>query len=627
MAKICQYLCLCYSILLSNLTSYAQNNTDKNVVIRSQEERYEFVAANDAANPVNIQQSLKAAYVCEQYRTTIPFAEFYDDKSKIEDVRVYVDNDRRKEVKPIFANYSIDNIFYSDAKICGLQLDLIKKGVETRVELEKSFLDPRYLTSIYFSEPYPVHSKVIAVVVPRWMKIEIKEMNFGGHNISLDKTYDNKKDADIYTYTATNLAARENDAQAPGPSYVYPHLLMLPKSATTSKGTQTYFNKTEDLYAWYHSLVQQIGDDEAIIKQKALEITKGISSDTAKIVAVYQWVQDNIRYIAFEDGIAGFKPEAAQSVLQHKYGDCKGMANLTRGLLKALGFDARLCWIGTDHIAYDYSTPSMAVDNHMICALNYKGKRYFIDATETYIGFNQYAQRIQNRQVMIENDKSYILDRIPDCKYTQNTEVEKRTLRVDGNALVGTVQHLWEGESKEYLLNRVNGTRKEKINDAMLRFLNDDNDKYGITNLKTSDVNNWNQQLSINYDLRYQDAVAGFGDDMFIEMDFRKELSDFTIDTTKRRADYLFSFKHHVRHETDLDIPAGYKAELPANLNVDRDGYAFHLTYKQTGSKVIYQKEIIIRNNWLAKSAFKQWNEDVQLLNKAYLEQVTLNKK
>ncbi|MEI9945444.1 MAG: transglutaminase-like domain-containing protein [Chitinophagaceae bacterium] len=91
----------------------------------------------------------------------------------------------------------------------------------------------------------------------------------------------------------------------------------------------------------------------------------------------FNWVQHNIRYIAFEDGIAGFKPAKANDVLNKKYGDCKGMANLTRGLLQALGFDARLCWIGTNYIAYDYSTPSMAVDNHMICALIYNGKKIF----------------------------------------------------------------------------------------------------------------------------------------------------------------------------------------------------------------------------------------------------------
>src|SRR6201999_2976434 len=122
----------------------------------------------------------------------------------------------------------------------------------------------------------------------------------------------------------------------------------------------------------------------------------------------------------------------AQNVLNKKYGDCKGMANLTRSLLVALGFDARLCWIGTDHIAYDYSTPSLAVDNHMICALNYKGRFYFLDATESYIGFGQYAQRIQGRQVLIEDGDNFLLQRIPVVDGAQNEVLYKHDLHIDG---------------------------------------------------------------------------------------------------------------------------------------------------------------------------------------------------
>jgi hypothetical protein len=44
-------------------------------------------------------------------------------------------------------------------------------------------------------------------------------------------------------------------------------------------------------------------------------------------------------------------------VLQKKYGDCKGMGNLTAEMLKAIGLNGRICWLGTNHIAYDYSTP------------------------------------------------------------------------------------------------------------------------------------------------------------------------------------------------------------------------------------------------------------------------------
>lgn len=139
------------------------------------------------------------------------------------------------------------------------------------------------------------------------------------------------------------------------------------------------------------------------MKAKADEITQGKSTAIEKVKAIYYWVQDNVRYIAFEDGLAGFKPEKAQEVLRRKYGDCKGMANLTKELLKASGFDSRLCWIGTHHIAYDYSTPSLAVDNHMICAVVLNGRRYFLDATEKYIPLNEYAERIQARQVLIED--------------------------------------------------------------------------------------------------------------------------------------------------------------------------------------------------------------------------------
>ncbi|MBV8254367.1 MAG: transglutaminase domain-containing protein [Chitinophaga sp.] len=628
MTQNLKYLFLYICLLLCTLPASAYDDPEKNVTISSQEDRYEFVYSSDKDNPINIKQELKTTYVCNQFRTNVPFAVFYDDKSRIDEVRVYINNDRRKDIQPKYANYSVDDIFYSDAKICGLMLDLVKKGTESRVELEKTILDPRYFTAIYFPEIFPVTSKTVTIVIPRWMKAEIKEMNFNGANIVKKAEYDSKHDADIYTYTATGLAATQKERQSPGPSYKYPHLLVLSQSATAKTGEQLkYFNKTEDLYAWYHSLVNKIGDNETTIKEKAQEITKGLSADTAKIMAIYHWVQDNIRYIAFEDGIAGFKPEAAQSVLQHKYGDCKGMANLTRGLLKALGFDARLCWIGTDHIAYDYSIPSMAVDNHMICALNYKGKRYFLDATETYIGMNQYAQRIQGRQVMIEDGDSFILDRVPTRTYTQNTETESRTLRIEGNALVGKARHQWDGESKEFMLSQVNGIRKEKVSDALVRYLNETNDKYNITNLVSSDMETWNHPMDINYDLRFQGAVAGFGDDMFIEMDFRKEFGSYSIDTAKRTSDMLFQYKHHVKHETTLEIPTGYKAELPEGLTIDRDGYAFHISYKQAGAKVVYQKEIIIKNNWLEKSAFNQWNTDIQALNKAYLEQVTLNKK
>jgi hypothetical protein len=624
-----QYPCyLVFSTLLTLHAFIAQAFSDenKNITIREKKETYTFSSGNDE-HPVQVKQESRTVYSCNEFRTSIPYVEFYDDLSSIDELRIFVNGDRAKYIRPEYRYYSIDNIFYSDARVCVFQLPFEKKGTESVVEMEKTLLDPRYFTSIYFTEAFDIEQKEIKVIVPRWMKVELKEMNFGEAGIQQQVEYNAKSDADIYTYRVSHLAARAGEPKAPGPSYIYPHLLVLSKYADSKKGRQQYFGKVDDLYAWYHSLVQKIDNDPAAIKARAQEITQGVSNELDKIRAVYNWVQDNIRYIAFEDGIAGFKPEKAQEVLQRKYGDCKGMANLTSELLKALGFDARLCWIGTNHIAYDYSTPSMAVDNHMICAVNHGGKRYFLDATETYIGFDQYAERIQGRQVLIENGEHFILDRIPSSNYKQNLQYEKRELQITGADLSGRIEQRWAGESKEYLLTQAHGIKKEKLQDALLQYLSDSDNKYTLSNLKNSDLNNWNADLQISYDLQHKDAVTSFGNEIYLEPDFRKEFSGLDIDTAERTQDWLFPYKYNLVNETSIAIPAGYKVQaLPEALQIDREGYAFSISYQQQGNKISYKKELVVRNTRLPKSAFAQWNQDIEQLKKTYEQQIIFTK-
>src|SRR4029077_16419837 len=139
----------------------------------------------------------------------------------------------------------------------------------------------------------------------------------------------------------------------------------------------------------------------------------------------------------FEDGIMGFKPDAAQNVLKNKYGDCKGKANLLKEMLKLAGFDARLTWIGTSDLPYDYSLPSLAVDNHMICTVILNGKKYLLDGTENFIAINDYAQRIQGKQVLIEDGKNFIIDRVPDFSAERNKVKKVTTITYDNDALKG----------------------------------------------------------------------------------------------------------------------------------------------------------------------------------------------
>ena len=95
-------------------------------------------------------------------------------------------------------------------------------------------------------------------------------------------------------------------ANSPGPSYIYPHIMVLCKSADVNDQTFTYFATLDNQYAWYRELVKGINNDNTIIRAKAKELTASLTNDMDKIKAIFYYVQDNIRYIAFENGHSWF---------------------------------------------------------------------------------------------------------------------------------------------------------------------------------------------------------------------------------------------------------------------------------------------------------------------------------
>ncbi|BAU54453.1 transglutaminase-like domain-containing protein [Mucilaginibacter gotjawali] len=620
MIKLLVIYFLCLFICFSAIAEPA----DSSATITSSKNSYEFVF-NKKAGRVEVKEILSTNYTANNYTVKLPIAEVYNNNVTIENVEARIDNHAIRNLNPTYAYYSADDVFFSDEKICYFPLYLSKKGSNGNVVFTESVADPRYFTSIYFTSEFEVKQREVSIRIPRWMNAEIKEMNFGNYHIMRSKTYDSGNDEDIITYYVQNLPAMHREENSPGPTYIYPHLLVMCKSATVGGQSFKYFGSTADQYDWYRSLVKNMDNNNAAISAKAKEITAGLNNDMDKIKAVFYYVQDNIRYIAFEDGLAGFRPEKADEVLRKKYGDCKGMANLTKALLTSVGFDARLCWLGTDHIAYDYNTPSLAVDNHMICALIYKGKTIYLDATQTYLGINDYAERIQGRQVMMEDGDKFILNRVPVQSAAQNYDFETAKLSISGNDLKGSISHLWKGEDKEDVLMGVNSIKKENTDEAINRFLSNNNTDYVISNLKVSSTTNPDKDFTANYDVEVKNGVSVFSKAYYIDFDQQKELLNAAIKLNERKLDFWFPHKVNICRETELTLPANYKTSgLPETLNIVNPDYEFHIQYVPSPGKLTYKKSLLIKNTHLTVAKFAQWNKDIEQLAKTYNETITL---
>lgn len=71
-------------------------------------------------------------------------------------------------------------------------------------------------------------------------------------------------------------------------------------------------------------------------------ITSGISDRRRQAEAIYQWVAQNICYVAVYLGNGGLEPNSASSVLSNRYGDCKDHIMLLEALFAAQGIVSTL---------------------------------------------------------------------------------------------------------------------------------------------------------------------------------------------------------------------------------------------------------------------------------------------
>ena len=240
----------------------------------------------------------------------------------------------------------------------------------------------------YFNSYIPVVNAELKVTFPETVKLAYSLFGDDTSRIKFSSSKSGK--LVTYTWTAKNSPSLTIEPNSPNRSYFDPHVIFRISSYEEGRWKDMPCRiSSSGLYKWYTTLVKDINkNDEAELKNLVSKITVGLTSDREKAKAIYQWVQGNINYIAFEDGMGGFVPRDAEKVYRNKYGDCKDMANLLRQLLQYAGLNANLAWIGTRNRPYTYErVPTPVVDNHVIVSLGLDGKNIFLDATGKYIPF------------------------------------------------------------------------------------------------------------------------------------------------------------------------------------------------------------------------------------------------
>lgn len=542
----------------------------------------------------------------------------FDSQSEIE--KIYINGTK---TKPVISNdLPTNEIFHSDSKYAYIEHQISNNKKMTKIEVVKKMKNYRFFDLIKFQNTnYSTKSSEINITIPTWLEVEIKEFNFEGKNIT--KTI---KDG-IITYKSSEFPIDNPENNQPDKRKYQPHILFIFKSMMVGNNKVTLIPDLDNLYGWYKSMTEKIGNDRNAVKQKALELTQNLTTDEDKIKAIFYYVQDNIKYLAFEHGIMGFQPESCQLVYGNKFGDCKGMANLTKEMLCALGFDARLTWIGTNDIPYDYSIPSLYVDNHMICTVLHDGKEIFLDATEKKMNYGYMADRIQGRQVLIEDGKKYRLSKIPIQDGNHHFFEGKHNYTIVGENISGEGTNIYKGNIKSRLLNLISST-SYKNKTEVLKYIVDKGDKNLSAQLKSEiDTEQKNPELKIEYNLTASNQIIKSGKEWYVNLDFENYYSDSKPEKD-RNCPYELGQKYLIKTESNLTLPQGFSLKyIPAGLEISNEIGHFSLKYENAGNKIIYKRKIELLKNEIGVKELDKWNLLRQQLEDFYSDRIIIESK
>ncbi len=226
---------------------------------------------------------------------------------------------------------------------------------------------------------------------------------------------------------------------------------------------------------------------------------------------------------------------------------------------------------------------------------------------------------------MIEDGDKCIIEKIPTATCDANKEQFKATLAIEKEHLTGVCNHNYIGESREQFLNVYNSFETNKKKERLDGYLSKQDKNIEVTDIKTTDLQNRDIKLNIDYKINIANKVSSFDNEMYVDLEFMNEYKDFAL--KDRKVDYDMDYKTAYDSQINLKIPDGYKVtRLPSSLTIKEDNFDMNITFAQVDKEIIYKKSFIFKNGCIKANEIDKWNDFNKKLIENYNQQITLAK-
>lgn len=539
--------------------------------------------------------------------------EWFNDDVKILNIQAIMydqnGNELEKFKRKDFKDVSAVNggTLYSDSRVLYLEYTPITYPYTVEFTSEIKTHNTANIPSWYFLDGFLVStekSKYSINYNSPELKPILKEKNL--EHIDVRKT----ETENTIIYEATNIYAIKYESLSPSFKKIVPQV----RSRMVNFYYGGYNGKIEnwkDVGLWmYSNLIEGRDELSEETKNKVHSLVDKSTDDLEKARIIYSYVQENTRYISVQVGIGGLQPITAIEVDRVKYGDCKGLTNYTKALLSEAGVISYYTHVesGNYKVNFESDFPDLGAGDHVILAIPYNEKLYWIDCTSQIHPFGFIGDFTDGRQVLVIKPDGGELATTTAYLNEQNAQIMIATYSLsENNSLEGDITIKTKGiqydnhfpiqdQSEDDIMKHYkdNWGNINNLNIRSFNFTNDVDTVEFVENISVSATNYGTKSGE-----RILFAVNAFNKNGFVPKRYRNR--QFPLEIQRGFLD---------EDEFVINLPQGYKVEaIPKAENIENEFGTYIMTIEETneGKSLLYKRKLLINEGDYSKEKYDDY--------------------
>lgn len=379
-------------------------------------------------------------------------------------------------------------------------------------------------------------------------------------------------------------------------------------------GSTGNFNNWKNFGSWLYTL--NVGGNNLPETTKILvrSLIKNAITPKEKMKILYNYLQQNTRYVSVQLGIGGFRPILAEKVAQVNYGDCKALSNYMKALLNEAGIPSNLIVLGNDMPSLNVNYSSMGQANHMILCVPMAKDTTFLECTSQYdpMGFIGYSNSDRNVLMITENGGRIVHTPIYNAKDNYQIKKVKILLEDDGSAKLNMKSVYGNAQFEEnlgMLLLEPVEQRKRIISKTKIPITELLSYKYEQTD-KTVPI------LTEELNFSTSQLLTKGGDKFFLTLNQTNRRETVPQKVENRKTYFAVPFSYSDDDEINYTLPKAYSVEfIPKDVTITSEFGSYSAKFIAKENTITYVRTQIMNDK---KYPPEKYNDFVEFSKKIF---------